>query len=413
MSQMKSLFKPKPQERKEWKKGFCYIERPVPVLQKPDEVKLEIQKGGICGTDLHIYKSKESLKTEMSKIRGDGVIIGHEFCGKIVEAGSLAKEHIARLIQEQNLTDGKLKSFFSGRSYDVIAEDKKFNQIVYDNFYVSAEMHTTCGKCYQCRKGEKHVCQNTYIKGIHEDGAFAKYMLAQAENLSIFPENEIPPEIIAFMDAIGNSVHTIQTVNLIGSTVAVLGCGVQGLLSTAIAHQVGATQIFVTDFSNPEKKLTPEKVEKKRFTLARKFGADFCFDVGIPGKREEFVESVKDQTAGTGVDFVVEMSGSYSAYEDAFRIVRKGGTILLLGIPEGTTPVNFSAQVVFPGVTIKGIIGRKVFESWETMRQVLKANLAKKISESGFITHRLPLSDYEKGFAAMESGEALKVILEP
>ena len=215
------------------------------------------------------------------------------------------------------------------------------------------------------------------------------------------------------MDAIGNAVHTAQSVNLMGQTVAILGCGVQGLMATAIAKMSGASKIFVTDASKPGTSATHEKIVEKRFSIAKKFGADFCFDVAIPEEREKFIKTVKAETNGTGVDIVFEMSGNYKAYQDAFEVIRMGGTISLLGLPEGDVNIDFSKNVIFKGITIHGIIGRKVFETWEIMRSILKSGLAEKILEAGFITHQLPLEKFEEGFNAIKNGDGLKVILKP
>jgi len=169
----------------------------------------------------------------------------------------------------------------------------------------------------------------------------------------------------------------------------------------------------VTDASNPERGLLPETVQEKRFGMARKLGADFCFDVGIPAQREALAQKVQEETDGTGVDVAFEMSGSYHAYEDAFKIIRMGGTISLLGIPEGKMSLDFANTVVFKGVTLHGIIGRRVFSTWETMKALLKAGLSDLLMEHRFVSHDLPLTEFEEGFRAMMSVEAFKVVFRP
>jgi len=410
---MKAIIKPTPHPDKDWEKGLKLTEVPIPEITDPREVKIEIVASAICGTDVGIYNSKQSLKDEMLSNTTPYVIIGHEFAGRIVDSGSVARKHLAGLLLEKAYEDKALLDFVGKRSIDEIANDVDLIKVLNENFIVSAEMHITCGRCHQCRIGQRHVCQNTKIKGIHEDGVFTKYVKVPAENIILFKNGELPVEIIAFMDAIGNAVHTAQSVNLMGQTVAILGCGVQGLMATAIAKMSGASKIFVTDASKPGTGATHEKIVEKRFSIARKFGADYCFDVAIPEEREKFIKTVKSQTNGTGVDVVFEMSGNYKAYQDAFEVIRMGGTISLLGLPEGDINIDFSKHVIFKGITIHGIIGRKVFETWETMRSLLKAGLADKILEAGFITHQLPLEKFEDGFNAIKNGDGLKVILKP
>lgn len=410
---MKAVIKPTPHPDKEWEKGLILTEVPVPEITDPREVKIEVVSAAICGTDVGIYNSKQSLKDEMLLNTTPYVIVGHEFAGKIVDAGDIARKHLAGLLIEKSYEDETLSNFVGKRTIDELAKDPDLIEVLRENFIISAEMHITCGRCHQCRMGQKHVCQNTKIKGIHEDGIFTKYAKVPAENIVLFKNGELPVEIIAFMDAIGNAVHTAQSVNLMGQTVAILGCGVQGLMATAIAKMSGASKIFVTDASKPGTGATHEKIVEKRFSIAKKFGADYCFDVAIPEERERFIKTVKSETGGTGVDVVFEMSGNYKAYQDAFEVIRMGGTISLLGLPEGDFNIDFSKNVIFKGITIHGIIGRKVFETWEIMRALLKSGLADKILETGFITHQLPLEKFEEGFNAIKNGDGLKVILKP
>ncbi|HEY4643578.1 MAG TPA: zinc-binding dehydrogenase, partial [Bacteroidota bacterium] len=241
--------------------------------------------------------------------------------------------------------------------------------------------------------------------------AFAQFITVPAENVRIYFDGEIPPSIIAFMDAIGNATHTVQSVDVRGKNVAVLGCGVQGLMATAVTKYAGAKTIFVTDASHG--KFSHEKLKNGRFRLAKLYGADECFDVHIDREREGLYQAVKDRTGDTGVDVVFEMSGNYKAYEDAFHVVRRGGAISLLGLPGGHMVVDFSKDIIFRGITIHGIIGRRVFETWDLMEKILKDGLAGEFLNSGFITHDLPLEKFEEGFQAIMEGDALKVLLRP
>ncbi len=408
---MLALTKPRPKPSHIWDKGLNLREKKEPQVQNPDEVKIEVLASGICGTDLGIYNSKESLKKEMAHAKIDPVTIGHEFGGRINQAGDSALEDLARMVIEKHwITEAEKRAF--GLTNGKVSKKANLVKFLSQNFLVSAEMHLTCQHCRQCLTGQKHACPFTRIKGIHQDGAFAKYVIVPISNLVLFKKDELPIEIIAFMDAIGNAMHTVQEGGVLGNNVAVLGCGVQGLLATAVARVSGASKIFVTGASNPLARESQKRMNKK-FLLARKLGADFCFDVSFKSDRMKFLEQVKKETKGVGVDCVLEMSGNYQAYHDAFEVIRNGGKMALLGLPAGETKIDFSNQIIFRGITIQGIIGRKVFSSWETMTALLKSGLAKKLLNLGFITHDLDLKNYIKGFKAMQSGEAIKVILRP
>ena len=408
---MKAIVKERPSDGKEWKKGLSLEDCPAPIIKKSTEAKIRVVAGAICGTDGAIYGSSDSLRREMLKAEKTRIILGHEFCGRLVDAGTEARETIARLVIRHGEGNNVVGKFIARRDAALLSKDPHLLEIAGEHFYASAEMHVTDGTCYQCRLGERHVCQHTVIKGVHDDGAFTDELVVPAENVVLFQNGEIPPEIIAFMDALGNATHTVQSVPARGKTIAVLGCGVQGLMATAVAKAEGAKAIFVTDASHGD--FTHDKLLATRFRLARAYGADACFDVSLPEEHKAFVERVMRETSNTGVDAVYEMSGNYGAYEDAFRVVRMGGAISLLGLPSGTIQMDFAKDVIFRGVTIHGIIGRRVFQTWDLMRQLLKQGLAQTFMSTGFVTHDLPLQKFEEGFAALRSGDGLKVLLRP
>ena len=312
---MLAVTKPKPSLDKDWPKSFQLTDMPEATLSNDLDVIIEVAAGAICGTDVGIYTSKDSLKEEMLEAKVDPIIIGHEFAGSVVDVGKDALE-------------------FLSKKFNASANNDFKNQIL-NNYHATAEMHITCGSCLQCRIGEKHVCKNTLIKGIHMHGAFTKYVSVPAENLVLIPKGEIPLDIMSFMDAIGNAVHTASSMEKKDKTIAILGCGIQGLMATAISHQLGAKKIFVTDASHPDVGMTHERLESTHFDMARKFGADVCFDMAIPENRQLFLDYVMEETDGVGVDGVLEMSGNYRAYEDAFRVIRSGGIFALLGLPSG------------------------------------------------------------------------------
>ncbi|MBI3004937.1 MAG: zinc-binding dehydrogenase [Ignavibacteriales bacterium] len=408
---MRAIVKPKPVDGQTWPTGFQIIEKPEPRVETPDDIIIRVFAGAVCGTDVGIYNAKESLRVMMLKSLTDPITIGHEFSGQIVDAGKKARSHIARLLLQKANTNTALKKRLRGRSPGSLSSDKKFLSMLESEFYSTAEMHVTCGTCYQCKVGEKHVCRNTIIKGVQDDGAWATYVKVPAENIRLFYRNEIPPEIISFMDALGNATHTVLSAPIKGRNVAVLGCGVQGLMAVAVAKHAGAKKIFVTDASY--EKDSHEKIASTRFAQAKTYGADYCFDVAVSDERKAFFETLKRETADTGVDAAYEMSGSYKAYNDAARIIRMGGIFSLLGIPVGTLPVDFAKNIIFKGITVKGIIGRRVFETWDQMEQLLKSGLAKQFMKTGFITHQLPMEKFEDAFAAIRSGDAYKVLLKP
>lgn len=408
---MKAIVKPKPVEDQEWKSGFQFIEKPEPKIENPNDVLIEVFAGGICGTDVGIYHGKGSLKKEMLQAVVDPVTIGHEFSGRIVDAGKTAKQHLAKLVLQRTKKDKDLKSLLKRRTVSSLSADPKFLNTLEKKFYATAEMHITCGKCYQCRLGEYHVCRNTIIKGLHDDGAWSTYVKVPAENIRIFFGREIPLEIIGFMDAIGNATHTVLSAPVKNRSVVILGLGVQGLLAVAVAKWSGAKKIYVTDASRAG--YPHAKMEQNRFALARRYGADHCFDVALPEERARFLDTILSETDGTGADAVYEMSGSYRAYVDAAKIIRMGGVFSLLGIPAGSISVDFAKNIIFKGITINGIIGRKVFKTWDQMEALLKSGLANQLLKTGFVSHQFPLDQYEKAFATIQSGEAFKVLLKP
>ncbi len=413
MSTMKAVVKSRPLPGKDWKKGFDLLERPVPEIKNSSHVKFKVVAAAICGTDVGIYNSKDSIRDSMQVIDYDSVIVGHEFCGKIVEAGKDAREVLAHNLVNTFSNGGEeyLPEIFQGKTVSDLLSMSDFIDLINEHLYATAEMHVTCGTCLQCKRNDKHVCKNTIIKGIHEDGSFTSYLTVPAENVLLFGQNEIPPDIIAFMDAIGNATHTVEAVDVRGKRVAVLGCGVQGLMAIAVAKYAGAEKIYATDVSHGM--FTADKLELSRFKLARDYGADYTFNVAVDSEKEKFYETVLDETQGAGVDAVLEMSGNYKAYEDAFRIVRMGGMLALLGIPGGKMVVDFSKDIIFRGVTVHGVIGRRVFDTWDMMRTILRSGLAQKFVDTGFITHDIPLDKIDEGIDALANGEGLKILLRP
>lgn len=403
---MKALIKKRPTNLPAWYVGLDYIDKPEPEVTAKRPVKLQIVSAGICGTDVGIYQGKDSLANAMASNNDAETILGHEFCGKIVAVHDSAKVEVANLLLRKKLTNQKLIDYVSGKSAEVLAGDKNFVEFLNQHFYVSAEMHFTCLECLQCRTGYQHVCKKTIGKGIHEDGAYTDFMIIPANRLVLFETGEVPSEIISFMDAIGNGVHTCQSTDVVGKTILITGAGLQGLMSCAIARQLGANKIFVTD-------VVAKNSSIDKLVIAKKLGADFTFDVGNEQGLADLKQAVDRETDHTGVDIVFEMAGHYGAYQTAFANIRMGGTMLLLGLPAGKLEVDFSKDIVFKGITIKGIYGRRVFDTWDLLRYLLANGLTKTILDSGVITHQLPLKDFDQGFQALINSQAIKVLLKP
>jgi len=308
---------------------------------------------------MDIYLAEPDMMSRM-----DGKIpltAGHEFCGNVVGVGG-------------DVTHVK------------------------EGDYVSAEMHITCGVCYQCRTGNGHVCRNTVIKGIDADGSFAEYVVVPGRN--VLPlDADLPVEVAAFLDALGNAVHVANAVSVAESRVAVLGCGPIGLMAIAIAKHCGAVEVLATD------------VRREHLDWALRMGADAVFDVSNGAEHTGFLDRARSDRSRGGVDVVLEISGVPQAYEDALKIVRMGGDVCMLGLPQTPVTMNLASDVVFRGVTLRGIVGRRMFGTWFDMLDYLRSGLQDKIRS--LATHHFALEDFEKGFALKASGEALKVILYP
>lgn len=322
-------------------------EVPVPEIGVND-VLIKMKKTSICGTDLHIYQwddwAQKTIKTPMT--------IGHEYVGEIVDMGSGVR----------NLKVG----------------DR-----------VTGEGHLACGHCRNCRRGKLHVCENTLGIGVNLDGAFAEYMKLPAENV-VKLDPRIPDEIASIMDPFGNATHTALSFPLIAEDVLITGAGLIGSMATAIAKFAGARHIVVTDLSD------------YRLNIAKKMGATLTVN---PSKGETIEQAVK-QLGMRGFDVGLEMSGSSQAFNDMISNMYNGSKISLLGILPNTTKVNWN-DIIFKSLTIKGIYGREMWETWYQMEQMLISG----IDLTPIITHRFSINEFQKGFDIMESGQCGKVIL--
>jgi threonine 3-dehydrogenase len=331
----------------------------MPKINSPTEVLIKVRATAICGTDVDIYKSDEDLARRMAKALP--VIIGHEFCGEIAEVG--------KAVKRAKVGD-----------------------------YVSAEMHIVCGECYNCRTGNGHWCINTSVKGIDDDGCFAEYVVVPEYNIIKLPE-DLPEDVAAYLDAIGNAMHTMSTIQIASRRIAILGAGPMGIMAAKIAKLCGAIEVLITD------------VNPMLLKVAAQNGADHVFNVSNPDERKAFIEICRKDPTRRGVDAVVEMSGHPTAYEDLFECVRMGGEVALLGLPRHPLSVNFTRHVVFKGLTIRGITGRRMFDTWFRMLGLMQAGLLPTLKE--IVTHHLPLEDFQKGFDIKLKGDGLKVVFKP
>jgi threonine 3-dehydrogenase len=316
----------------------------------PGEVLIAVHHAGVCGTDLHIAEWDAWAEGRIHP----PIVVGHEFAGEIVTVGEGVTE----------LQVGQL---------------------------VTAEGHIVCGHCLQCRTGNSHVCRNTRIIGVDRDGAFAEFIVMPATN--VLTLDGIPTDIGAIMDPMGNAFHTVLTADIPGSTVFIVGCGPIGCFAVGIARAAGAARVLASD------------VNPKRLALAARMGAH----VTINAASEDVLEVIRAETGGEGVDVVCEMSGIPTALHQAFHAVRLGGRVQLLGIPKGQVPVDFANEIIFKGITIYGVIGRRMYQTWHQMRRFLTGD---QFDPRPVITHRFPLAGINDALAAIRSGDAGKVILE-
>ncbi|HSP13520.1 MAG TPA: alcohol dehydrogenase catalytic domain-containing protein [Thermoanaerobaculia bacterium] len=337
---------------------------PVP-KPGPDEILIRVAAAAICGTDKHIYHWDPSIRDKVTPPR----IYGHEFCGMIESFGERA--------QRNGLAAGD---------------------------YVSAEMHVVCGECPQCRTGNGHICIRTKIYGLDEDGCFAQFVKVPASNvIKLGPF--VPLRVGAFLDALGNAVHTTQVCDLAGKSVAITGFGPIGAMAAAIAEHSGASTVIVTDVSDSALETA------RRWAASRNFGNLHAFNVRTTDPKD-VKEAIKTITDGVGVDFVAEMSGSSAAINFALDIVRMGGFLSLLGLPTGhsVTIENYTRNVIFKGVTMQGIIGRRMYSTWQRMLALLRSGLdVDWVVQATFDS----LQEFHEGMARFDRHEALKVVFFP
>jgi len=334
--------------KKKAEQGLWIDEVPVPPVGIND-VLIKIKKTAICGTDVHIYNwdawSQKTIPVPM--------VIGHEFVGMVEKVGN-------------NVTD-----FAPG---DI----------------VSGEGHIVCGRCRNCLAGRRHLCMNTSGVGVNRTGAFAEYLCIPMTNVW-FADPKIPLDILSVFDPLGNAVHTALSFDVLGEDVLITGAGPIGIMAVAVAKHAGARYVVITD------------VNPYRLELARKMGATLALDV-----RTESLPAAQNKLGmKEGFDVGLEMSGNPSALQDMIANMCHGGKIALLGILPADTPIDWNT-VIFSSLSIKGIYGREMYETWYKMTAMLQSGL----NIAPVITHRFPYTEFEKGFEIMRSGNSGKVILD-
>ncbi len=333
------------------KVGLWLEDVPEPEISDND-VLIRVLKTGICGTDVHIYKwdnwAKQNIKIP--------TVIGHEFVGEIVELGANVNEY----------------------------NDFKVGDIV------SGEGHLVCGRCRNCMAGRRYRCANTIGVGVQTDGSYAEYIAMPMQNIWRH-EKDVNLEVASFFDPFGNAVHSALAFPMVGEDVLITGAGPIGIMAIAVARHIGARHIVITD------------VNPYRLELAEKFDVTRTVDV----TKEKLTDIQKELGMTEGFDVGLEMSGNASAFKDMIANMAHGGNIAMLGIPSEEIAIDWN-KVVFNMLTIKGIYGRKIFETWYHMSVLLQSG----VNIEPVITHRFPYQEYEKGFEAMMSGNCGKVILE-
>lgn len=339
---MKALVKAKPEE------GLWMERVPLPEIG-PNDVLIKVKKTAICGTDVHIWNWDEWAQKTVPV----PLVTGHEFVGEVADVGSAVTEY--RVGQR-----------------------------------VSGEGHIVCGHCRNCRAGRGHLCRNTLGVGVQRPGAFAEYLALPQHNVVAIPD-DIPDEIAAIFDPLGNAVHTALSFDLVGEDVLVTGAGPIGIMGALVAQCVGARKVVITDI-NPG-----------RLALARKLGVQNT----VNAREEKLGDVMKRLGMTEGFDVGLEMSGSASAFRDMIDAMNNGGKIAILGIAPAAFEIDWN-KVIFKMLTLKGIYGREMFETWYKMIALVQGPL----DVSGLITHRIGIDDYQSGFDAMKSGNSGKVVMD-
>lgn len=328
--------------------GLWMEDVPKPVCGAND-VLIQVRKTAICGTDMHIYNwdewAQQTIPVPMT--------VGHEYVGTIVEVG------------------------------DNVADFKEGDR-------VSGEGHITCGHCRNCRAGKRHLCRNTSGVGVNRSGAFAEFVAIPASNAYPLPD-DVSDDLAAILDPMGNAAHTALSFDLVGEDVLITGAGPIGLMSIPIAKHAGARHVVITD------------VNDYRLSLAEKLGASRALNVS----KSTLTEVIADLEMTEGFDVGLEMSGNPQAFRGMLDVMNHGGKVALLGIQPNDTAIDWS-DLIFKSLTLKGVYGREMFETWYKMTALLQSGM----DLTPVLTHWFPIDRFEEGFSIMNSGQSGKVILD-
>ena len=327
--------------------GLELREVPMPTVG-PDDVLIAVHRMSICGTDLHIYDWNEWAAATISP----PLIIGHEFMGVVADVG----DHVT----------------------DIVVGDR-----------VTAEGHVTCGRCRNCRAGRRHLCRDSVGIGIQRDGAFAEFIAVPAFNVYPIPTH-IDDDTAAVLDPLGNAVHTTLSFDLVGEDVLITGAGPIGLMAIPVAQRTGARHVVISD------------VNETRLALAREMGATRAVNVA----EESISDVMGDLGMQEGFDVGLEMSGAPTGLQSMIDVMNHGGRIALLGLVPDGTPITWN-DVIFKALTLQGIYGRKMFDTWYKASALLEDGL----DLSPLLSDRYPITDHEAAFDTLRRGDAAKIIL--
>ncbi|CAG0966559.1 threonine 3-dehydrogenase [Planctomycetaceae bacterium] len=350
---------------------------------KPHEVLVKVRASAICGSDLHLWQWDESIRGKLMKASDSfkhGVISGHEFCGHIAEIG---------------------------KDVRTIMDDPSVKLEVGD--FVSAESHVVCGKCYQCTHGEKHVCVNDKIIGFDRDGAFARYIAIDSSCIWK-NDKDLPFEIAAIQEPLGNAMHAAAHFPLKDQRVVIYGLGPIGMFCAVIAVIHGAKKIIAIEAS------------PTRIGIAKEIGVSNIIETKIipmadekarAEERARIVKAVKEAAGEDGPDVALEMSGHADAMVNAIKCLRRGGKLIAFGLPKNQafTFDNYSGDVIFNGLTVQGIIGRRIYDTWYKVRDLVRNPKAQGLLRK-VISEVVPFEDYPRVFEKMLAGKASKCVLD-
>ncbi|MGA1974605.1 MAG: L-threonine 3-dehydrogenase [Conexivisphaerales archaeon] len=332
--------------------GADFLDVPEPAIKK-QEVLVKVKATSICGTDVHIYDWNEWAAARIHP----PLVIGHEFAGEVVEVG----RDVGGLVVGDS---------------------------------VSGETHIPCQRCEQCRTGNYHICENVLLRGVDIQGCFAEFV-ALDETTAWRNDRSLPFEVASAQEPLGNAVHTVFSGGGVeGKTVAIFGCGPIGIASAGVCRMSGAEKIFAVDISD------------YRLKMAQEFGATYT----INAKESDPVKEIMLETNRRGVDVFLEMAGTAETIHQGLAVLRSGGRASLLGLPSKPVEIDFSNDIVPKMVSLNGVYGRRMFETWYTVASYLRSG---KIDLGKLITHRLKMSEYQKAFELMKSGQSGKVVMTP